>query len=549
MLSKTEKHSIMNSYKIIILFVLVLLQAACTNSWEEHTKVNQDVLEESILNYLEENAEFSQFTEMVKSSGMDTYFNSSTIYTVWAPTNDALSSVDQSLLDSDAKIKMFVQNHFVNGMYSTLSDNPAISIKMKSGKVLVYDSSNDLIDGVNINSEQEATLKNGVVQAINSALAPRYSIWDYILFDAPQNKFVQFLQSQTKLVFDDENSQQIGVNEQNQPVYDTIWIEENRFFNNAADLNSEDSILTVLIPTDDVFEEEFNKFQKYYRRDDKVSNEVPTTRDSIYIQLMIARDYVFENAYSVAEAPDTLVSYFNVKVPFKSNAITASYQASNGYVYVVNDCQVEVKNKILPIVMEAETSIYGVVISASGNYLNNTTSGTATPYFRERADASQGYDLVVDNSHKSEVLSGALFRGPLVSSIKYRVKIRAINDFNKSYRYSNSGTPLKQWLGQVTITRNKVTEEIIAISPATNAFNSGTEYGVPDVTYDPADPSTYYVSIDSTRYSPIENALDDEIDLGYFNFSKADSVFFRLIPESSQMAVSADYFRLVPIFE
>lgn len=539
----------MNKFKISLLFGLLLFFSACSNVWDEHTKVNDDVLQENIFDYLESNSDFSSFVELLKNAGLDTYLSSSAIYTVWAPTNQALSGIDQSLINTDEKLQLFVNNHIVSGIYSTLANKPATSLKMRSGKMLQYDGANDLIDGISITPTNEVTAKNGVIQIINQPLVPRYSIWDYIRFVAPQGKFVTYLQSLTNSVFDLENSPQIGVNDFNQPIYDSIWLEQNSFFLNVTDLSAEDSTLTLIIPSDEVFSAEFTKFERFYRRDDKASNEFPTTRDSIYIRLMIARDMVFGSPFAESDVPDTLISYFNVKVPFNKSSLTGSYKASNGYVYHLSDCAVKPTNKILPIVMEAENCIYGAVLSSAGSYIRYTTAGTGNPYFRLRADASQGFDLIVDNSHKSEILSGALFAGPVVSSIKYRVKIRAINDFNKSYLYPSADTPLKQWLGQVTITRDPITQEIVAISPATNAFNSGTQYGTPDVTYDSADPSTYYVSIDSTKYSPLIQAFDDEIDLGYYNFSKADNVFLRLIPQSAQMAVMADYFRLVPIFE
>lgn len=549
MLLMYVKQKVMNRYKVFFILALVLIYSACTNVWEEHTKVNADVLQENIYSYLESNADYSQFVEMLKSTGYDVFLNSSSIFTVWAPTNEQISKVDQALINTDDKLKLFVTNHFTNGMYSTLSNSMPESIQMKSGKILSYDKTNKLLDGVAINTDTEVTLMNGVIQSVNSAIIPRYSIWDYIQLEAPQNKFVTFMQSLTKSVFDLANSPQLGVNEMNMPVYDSIWIEVNKFFIEVADLSSEDSVLTFLIPSDEVFDAEFEKFQKYYRKDDKISNTVPTSRDSAYIGLMIARDMVFESAYSASEAPDILISYFGVKVPFNKTSVTKSYQASNGYVHQLSDCSVKPQDKILPILMEAEQCLTYWTISNAGGIITNTTSGTGTPYMREHKDASGGYDLIVDNSDKSAVLSGALFAGPRVASIKYRIKIRAINDFRKSYRYPDSEIPLKQWLGQVTITRNPITEEVVAISPATNAFNSGTEFGIPDVTYDSSDPSTYYVSYDSTAYSPIANALDDEIDLGYYNFAKADNVVLRLIPESNQMAVTADYFRLVPIFE
>ncbi|MBN1926711.1 MAG: fasciclin domain-containing protein [Prolixibacteraceae bacterium] len=539
----------MNRYKFFLIIALVMILSACKNVWEEHIKVNDNVLQENIMVYLGSDPEFSEFTSMLKSTGMDVYLSSSGIYTVWAPDNQAIAGIDPSLIDTDDKLRLFVSNHIVSGMYSTLANNVALDLKMKSGKSLSYDSSNDLIDGVTIDPSGEVTLKNGVVQLISQPLLPRYTIWDYIALEAPPGRFVDYLKSLTRLVFDENNSEQIGVDSLSQPVFDSIWIEKNNFFLYVTDISSEDSTLTLLIPGDEVFEAEFSKFEKYYRRDDKVSNVIPTARDSAYIKLMIARDLVFENEYTASDGPDTLVSYFDVKVPFNKASVTSSFQASNGYVHHVTDCSVKPSDKILPIVMEAENCIVGAMISSSGNYLTNTTSGTGTPYFRQRANASQGFDLIVDNSHKSERLSGALFAGPIVASMPYRVKIRAINDFNKSYRYPNSETVLKQWLGQVTITRDLITEEIKAISTATNLLNSGDQFGTPDVVYDPADQNTYYYSDTLLTYSPIENAIEDEVDLGYYNFSKSDSVYLRLIPQASQMAVTADYFRLVPIFE
>lgn len=546
MLSKMKKFKQMK-HKYSLIIVLILMFSGCANVWEEHTKVNENVLQENLLDYLESNTNFSEFTKMVKSSGMDTYLSSSGIYTVWVPTNQAIAGIDQSLIDSAEKIKLFVSNHIISGMYSTLTDKSLIPLKMKSGKILQYDGGNDLIDGITIKSNEEITLKNGVVQVIDLPLLPRYTIWEYITLDAPSNKFVNFLKSLTSLVFDVENSSQIGVNEFNQPVYDTVWAEQNRYFLSITDLSSEDSSLTFIIPTDQVFDNEFNKFEKYYRRDDKVSNIVPTARDSVFIKLMISRDMVFNRAISANDAPDTLISFFGVKVPFNKVSLISSAKASNGYVHYLSDCSVKESDKILPILMEAENCISGVNIASSGSYLNNTTSGIANPYFRQRANTSNGYDLIVDNSHKSEKLSGALFVGPVVASIRYRVKIRAINDFNKSYRNPDAAVALSQWLGQVTITRDPITEQIKAISTATNPFNTDSNYGTPDVVYDPSNPSSYYVPVTLNEYSPVEQAIDDEIDLGYYNFAKSDNVFLRLIPQSPLMAVTADYFRLVPV--
>ena len=517
---------------------VVVAFSACTNAWEDHTKINENVSTETMLDYLETQTDLSQFVALLKETGYDTNLASAGIYTVWAPTNQALSAVDPNLLASAEKKALFVAHHLTAGKYSSLNDDPSVLLKMRSGKMINFDASANQIDDQSIDTSKEKTVKNGVVQVLNAAISPRYSIWDYLMYEAPERKFVSFLKSLNTTVFDEENSVQIGVNAQGRPIYDSLFVVRNQFVD-AINLGSEDSVLTLIVPSDAIFDAEFSKFEKYYRRDDKVSNVNPTARDSVYIQLMLARDMVFEGLQSNTSGPDTLVSYFSVRVPFKKAAITSKFEASNGVIYFSTDCGVVVSHKILLIKMEAEQTYLSM----------DMTTGTPQYFVRERANASGGYDLVVDNSHNSQALQGVLFAGPVVSSIKYRVKIRAINDFRKSYRNPDSAIELRQWLGQVTITRNPLTNEVTAISPTTNAFNSGTAYGTPDVTYDTTDPSTFYVPYASTAYGPVADAQADEIDLGYFEFAKADQVVLRLIPQVSKMAVTADYFRLVPIIE
>lgn len=522
----------MNKYNIMLMFVVSLFVFGCTNPWDEHVKLNSDVSQESIYDYLASQSEFSTFVDLLNSSGTDVMLSSSTIYTVWAPTNEAMAAVDQSLLDSDEKKAFFVKNHIAFGSYSSKDDNSAVSLPMRSGKILSYVAAEAQIDGVSIDAEKEIEVRNGTVQVISTALSPRYSVWEIVEMVAPDCKFISFLNSQTKTVFDEENSSQVGINAAGKPVYDTVWIEENKFLNSYVDLTNEEYFFTLLVPSDEVFDAEFSKFQRYYRVDNKLDNTDPSSNDSVYIMLMIARDLALNGNYSADEAAGTAVSYYDVTVPFEKTAITNSYKASNGYVHYVNSCSVALSNKVKPIFMEAEESVYSAVM----------TVGSPCVYRRLRDDASKGMDFICDNSHSSQILSGVIFVGPVVSSVKYRIKIRAVNDFGKSYRNSDTSVVLIQNLCNVPVSRDAVTGAI-NISTASESFvYSNTTYGTADVSSD-----TIYVP--SRDYSPLAQAEDDEIDLGYFDYKKCDNVFFRLKPLAAKMSVVADYFRLVPIFE
>ena len=522
----------MKMYKILTLFAIILLLWGCENPWDEHVRVNENVLQESIGDYLVQNPEFSSFVELLNSTGLNSVLSSSVIFTVWAPTNDAIKSIDQTLINTEAKKKLFVQNHIAFGSYSSKENNATIRIKMRSGKVLEYNASEAIIDNIIIDRDKEAQVKNGTIQVLNNCVSPRYSMWEYLNLDAPENKFISFLKSLTKTVFHEELSAQIGINELGKPVYDSVWIVQNDFLN-YVDISSEDIQATLIVPSDEVFEAEFNKFQKYFRVEDRRNNEVPSSKDSINIMANIAIDWVLNGNYPASETTDTVLSFHAVKVPFNSNSFTSSYKASNGFIHFSNNCSVKITAKIKPILIEAENRVYSL----------DMASGTPTPYYRLRENASNGMDFICDNSNTSKILSGVIFYGPKVSSIKYRIKIRAINDFGKSYRNSDTSTVMIQKLGTVTVLRDPVTNMISKISEVTNSLNyTDTKYGIADVKSDT-------IFVPKKDYSPLGNAADDEIDLGYYEFNKSDNVFFRLTPLATRMAVTADYIRLDPIIE
>jgi uncharacterized surface protein with fasciclin (FAS1) repeats len=127
----------MNRYASIVVFVLLLAVTACNDAWENHIKLNDDVLQESIGNYLETTPEFSSFYALLKSTGYDETLKKSGVYTVWAPTNDAMGILDNNLISTDEKKALFVKNHIVYGSFSMATDKNIERIKMNSGKVLV----------------------------------------------------------------------------------------------------------------------------------------------------------------------------------------------------------------------------------------------------------------------------------------------------------------------------------------------------------------------------------------------------------------------------
>jgi hypothetical protein len=529
----------MNKIFLSLAVLALIMFIGCSDPWDDVTKLNDNVSQNSIASEVAETPDFSMFWELMKQTGVDKKLDSSAVYTLFVPTNSVMQAAENLTFESDAEKLRFVLNHVTWGRISSRSGSTADSLYMLSGKRLKYSASLGSIDGIGIHVNQEKAMRNGIVQIVDGVIKPRFSIWDWVLYKAPENRFIKYLKSLDYWYFDPIASGYLGSDDRGRPIYrDSVVVLRNSFLQQVADLQHEDSLFTLLVPSDEVFQAMFNKFERYYRAEDRSSNPVPTVKDSVNIWMNVAKDLVFGKAYSGASLPDTLLSFYGVKVPFVSSSVTDVYTASNGTAYLVSDCSIETKHKILPIIIDAERSLY-----------SPTAIGARGLYVRERKNALSGFDVIVDNHERNGVSAGMVLRGGSVSSMRYRVKMRAINDFAKSTFWPDTNVVLRQMVGTVTVIRDKETGLFKDISPNTNYLNSSSTYGNADVVYDPEVPSSYYVPVTKKAYSSVEQAMNDEVDLGYYEFKYVERAFFRILPLGTQMAVTADYIRLVPILE
>ncbi|MGQ1947665.1 fasciclin domain-containing protein [Geofilum sp. OHC36d9] len=540
----------MSKGSFFVAIAALLMLGSCKDTWDEYVEVSDQVNQLSLTDYIASQSDYSQFYDILKSTSVAQMLDSSTVYTVWIPTNEAMQLLDESVLNNEVKKRQFALNHIAFGLFSSRSGAADDSVYMMNGKKFYYQPSKALIDGVSIQTTKEVKLKNGFVQVVSSPIALRNTIWDWVMTDAPDNKFITYLRSLDFVYFDAEASGYLGTDDQGKPIYrDSVVYIQNQFLLEVADLQSEDSLFTFLVPSDDVFQSHFDQFERYFRLDDRESNVIPTSRDSAQIWINVAKDFVFSGSYDLSSVPDTLISYFNIKVPFVRSSVTQSFKASNGYTYLVSDCHIKSEHKILPVLVDAEQSV--VIFTGTSSfykpYFYRTGGGSDGLYFREKENALNGFDVILDNQSSSGILEGMVLMGPLVSSVKYRVKMRAFTDFNASPKWPDTTRVLRQYIAPVTVLRDKTTRDFTGLSPNNNKLRSTGGFGTADVVYDTSDETSYYIPVSTEPYS--ENPLDDEIDLGYYDYRYMEYAFFRIIPLEAKMAVVVDYLRLVPVLE
>jgi len=263
---------------------------------------------------------------VIQATGYDKALGSSQVFTVFAPTNDALTAdqtekwIDtynqekaESKKDEDNKtIKEFVKNHITlyNKSVSELSND---TIVMLNGKYLKLDG--ETLDGHNL-SLTNSHHTNGVLFKVDHQVNYFYNVFEYLATDADLDSVAKFLYSYNEYEFMPELSVPGGI-ENGQTVYlDSVTVLENELFGRIGLINEEDSTYTMLVPTNQAWSKLVTEYENYFNYCDFVQG-----RDSLKhlnTRMAIVRGTVFshtnnqhwaDSAVSVNAVPYSLRKY------------------------------------------------------------------------------------------------------------------------------------------------------------------------------------------------------------------------------------------------
>ena len=122
-----------NIFRLLVtLFFANLLLSGC-KKWEDHTAITDPNVSKDLFQRIQENPDLSKFAELLTKSGYDKIIASSQNYTVFAPVNAALASLDPAIVADDAKLKLFVGNHITNQI-QTANTTVQVRLLMMNGK-------------------------------------------------------------------------------------------------------------------------------------------------------------------------------------------------------------------------------------------------------------------------------------------------------------------------------------------------------------------------------------------------------------------------------
>ncbi|MFV0606236.1 MAG: fasciclin domain-containing protein [Niabella sp.] len=428
----------------LIMVVGILLTTGC-NKWDDHNRITDSNLNINLLEAIQSSSNLSTFTSLLVKSGYADTLASSRVFTVYAPTNDALSSIAAGLETNLDSLKKFVANHIAITAYYTQSVTGTQRIRVQSGKY--HNITNAAIDDIAYITKDIAA-RNGVIQVIGTALPILMNTWEFAVNDSRMPELQKVL------------------------LVDSIGT---LFRSRVYNLNDESKNFTFFALQDAAWQSEIDRYKPYTN---VLNNADSTTKVAGWV---VVKDLVVDTLYkTAADIPDTIVSKSGVRVGINQSSIVSTIKTSNGIVYILNSIEVPFRNKFMDIIIQGEN-----YSSASANRLSNTS-------IRDKTDSATGgifRDVLVYNHGVARF--NLRYRLTEIPSIKYQAYWMALNDningmtapfsqkigvdsFNSptpNYEVVQLNTYAEQFAGEFTLTQYKPTFNLYLVAANSTSAN------------------------------------------------------------------------------
>ena len=494
---------------IIILSAILI---SCQDPWAERIEINEDVPAKNLFEEIMDRADISEFAAAIQTCGWDTALSSTRPYTVWAPTNEAMSMVSSDIKNDPERLYDLVSNHIVFLQYEYYTSKPDQQVKTFKEKYINLYFSDGKVDDANLHEPYDIATNNGILHIIDKPLIPKINVWEFIETTSLCPKLTTYLKTLSGYIFDPTIATQIGVDAvTGRPIYDTatglVW--DNLFLNRTLNLKSEDTLSTVVLFSDLDYDTEYGKFLPYYTYLESVDN-YEYLSDSV-TKWKIAKDIVFEGAILPDELPSVIKSTFGVNVPIGSFIIDSVFLASNGLVYSVSGYGIEKPDKIPVIIIEAEDTNKFVWTEGAGY----------TGFTRERPLASGGHDFVLDDHDANP--GSMTYHIPGLVKTQYEIYWKAVQDFDYSYEDPDT-------------TNRKISQALGWVDPAGYVDNKAIfdNFSIQ---------GSFMELVDSTYETAEERFIDTYEIYGYENRE-----WIQVRSDGDNGTISLDYIKFVPLF-
>lgn len=277
---------------------LVIFSISCTDSWDEHYKSETEgeaaiASPLNLLEYLKAQPKYTKFVEVLERTNVAEELVRDQYLTVWAVDNEGMEALS-SLEMADS----FVIKYHINNLSFSLSKlKDGYRLRALNGKYIpVKNPGTGSIQVANARIVQgNQFCQNGVVNEVSELMIPVQSIAEFL--DELSEDFSIIRDSIFALndtLFDPVNSIPVGVDKTGNTLYDSVFIIENPLFENA-DIASEFSQMTLLLPRNSVIEAAYKNLKSQYNQFGKPFTYADTMIAFNWIRDAVLYDKVIEH--------------------------------------------------------------------------------------------------------------------------------------------------------------------------------------------------------------------------------------------------------------
>ena len=154
--------------------------ASCQDAaWDDHYGIVDGTASASLMEELSSRSEFSDFVALLKQTGGDSILGYNQTFTVFAPTNEAMSGLN---VNGNAMTEV-IQNHVARYLYgpSNLVDTAYLRVKMLNGKYqeLTRDGNQISFAGIKV-ANDPLLASNGIIYPLSTRAGYYDNIWELL---------------------------------------------------------------------------------------------------------------------------------------------------------------------------------------------------------------------------------------------------------------------------------------------------------------------------------------------------------------------------------
>lgn len=272
-----------NKVRIAVVACSALVAVSCTDYLDYNTvpEATDPAADKTLWENISENENLTDFAAVLKRLGYDEVLNASHTYTVWAPQNGSFSLEELNQMDSTKVERQFLKNAIADFAHREADINDTV-VYMLNGKLVKFSNKNtDMLafDGKDIlpNAANPAVFNypstNGLLYITSAPATFRYNGYEYLREseDMP-NMMGAYVEHYESRVLDEANSVKGAIIDGVQHYDDSVIIVSNILTDRMlrAQLDNEDSLYTVLIPTDTAWNRAYGEIASYYNFVEKI---------------------------------------------------------------------------------------------------------------------------------------------------------------------------------------------------------------------------------------------------------------------------------------